>query len=783
MNELSSPRTRRLMRNEEIRSDFVQAPEDEEIPLSTYWNILVKHRKIIVWIFLFVSVPGGYFALSATRLYTAAARINIEPQNPRVTGVGELQPLEGRDSRGEYGYHETQFALLQSRPLAARVITDSGLTTNTVFTDAAVVSPNPANRIKSWISVFLSFVTPFLKTKSKTEDFDITQESEIPSKLEPELSVSSSLIDQYLGFLGVEPIRQTRLVSVQFTTPNPALSQMLANAHVQAFLRMSLENRFTLTQEAWEFLSLRKNELQQKLEKSEIELNRFRRAHGVLSVEKGENIVVDRLVDLNKQLTAARAQRIEAESLLKIVENRNYQNLAEVMRQGLVQQLKSNLATVEAEKARLTMIFQPDHPRIQELDHQIAAARDALNEEVAHVVRGINSNYAAALAKERALEREAQKQQSDALQLRELGIQYTVLQEDVNATRSLYESVLKRLSETNISNDVAISNLQIVEKAAKPSGPSGPNVPFYFLASIASGLFFGVSAALLREMFHSTVSTPEEVWRSVGLATLGAVPHLRFLNKPLYNGGKNGVKEAGPPILSRVPAQEIITNHGPLSIMNEAYRVIRTSLLLSQAEKPPQVILLTSPLPGDGKTVTSLNLAIALARDGHSVLLIDADMRMGCCHNRLGLANNRGLSNILTGRLTLEAGIQETPVSGLSLLSRGVPPPNPSELLGSRKMKDILKELRCQFDFILIDSTPVIAISDAAILSVITDGVLLVFDSQKTSTACAQKAVEFLDRVRAHLLGVVLNAVNPDNPDYLYYRTYTKAYQVANPEV
>ena len=776
MNELSPWRMRRLARNEEIRAEFSHAAEPDEITLSVYWNILVRHRRIILTIFLLVSTAGAFFSLSATKLYTAAARINIEPQNPRVMAVGELQPLDLREYRAEYGYHETQFALLQSRPLAAKVITDFGLDANKAFIDADIVSPNPVSRVKSWMFFVSSYVNALFDSESETGESDTIRQSAAPGKLEPELSVSPRLIDQYLGFIDVEPIRQTRLVSVEFTTPNPALSQALANAHVQTFLRMSLENRFTLTQEAREFLDQKKTDLQQKLERSEAELNRFRRAHGVLSVEKGENIVVDRLVDLNKQLTGARAQRIEAESLFRTVENRNYQNLAEIMRQGLVQQLKSNLASLEAENARLAMIFQPDHPRIQELAHQIAVARQALNNEVALVVRGIRSNYAAALAKERALESETEKQQRDALQLRELGVQYTVLQEDVNAYRSLYENVLKRLSETNVFNDVAVSNLQIVERAAKPSRASGPNVPLYLLASIASGFFLGVGAAFLREFFDSTVSTPDEVWRSVGLATLGVVPHLKFLNRPTYNGGQNGAKEAGLPLLGRVPAKELITNHGPLSIMNEAYRVIRTSLLLSQAEKPPQVILLTSPSPGDGKTVTSLNLAIALASDGHTVLLIDADMRMGCCHNRLGMTNNRGLSNVLTGRLSLKEGIQDTPVSGLSLLSRGVPPPNPSELLGSRKMKDILKELRCQFDFILIDSTPVIAISDAAILSVITDGVLLVFDAQKTSTACAQKAVEFLDTVRARFLGVILNAVNPDNPDYSYYRSYSQAY-------
>jgi len=210
--------------------------------------------------------------------------------------------------------------------------------------------------------------------------------------------------------------------------------------------------------------------------------------------------------------------------------------------------------------------------------------------------------------------------------------------------------------------------------------------------------------------------------------------------------------------------------------MNEAYRTIRTSLLLSQPDKPPQVILLTSPSPGEGKTATSLNLSIALAHDGHNVLLIDADMRKGCCHNRLGLTNNRGLSNVLTGRLSLDEGIQDTPVIGLSLLSRGIPPPNPAELLGSHKMRDVLKELRQRFEFILIDSTPVIAISDAAVLSILTDGVLLVFDGQRTSTASAQKAVEYLDSVRARFLGVVLNAVNLNNPDYWYYRSYSQYY-------
>jgi len=435
MNQLSPWRIRRLAGNQEIQPEFARVPEPDEVPLSHYWKILVKRRNIILPIFFVVFATGAYFALSATTLYTATALLKIEPQNPRVTGVGELQPP---DMLGQYDYNQTQFALLQTRPLAARVITDLSLEANKNFTSATIVSPNPVDHLKSWMFLPLrlvsSYVAPLFKSAPKGEESNITGQTGAPGDLE--LTVSPSLIDQYLGFILIQPIAKTRLVSVQFTTPNPALSQMLANAHVQTFMRMSLENRFSLTGDAREFLNQKKSELQQKLERSEAELNKFRRANGVISVEKGENIVVDRLVDVNKQLTAARAQRIEAESLYRTVEKKDYQDLADVMRQGLVQQLKTNVANLEAEKARSATIFKPDHPRIRELNQQIAAARQAFNDEVGNVVQGIKSNYVAALAKERALESEAGEQQQDALKLRELGVEYTVSQEELNANRS-----------------------------------------------------------------------------------------------------------------------------------------------------------------------------------------------------------------------------------------------------------------------------------------------------------------------------------------------------------
>jgi capsular exopolysaccharide synthesis family protein len=280
------------------------------------------------------------------------------------------------------------------------------------------------------------------------------------------------------------------------------------------------------------------------------------------------------------------------------------------------------------------------------------------------------------------------------------------------------------------------------------------------------------------EYLDSSVNTPQHVWQAVGLSTFGVVPDLRSLNWRLL-----GWNFSARPLLQGLtwlpqqsrassPPPELISIDHSLSLIAESYRTIRTAFLFSRSESPPQIVLLTSPLPGEGKTVTTLNLAIALAQDSHRVLVIDGDLRRGACHTRLRMKNNNGLSNVLTGNLGLEEGIQATAVAGLSLLSHGICPPNPTDLLGSRKMREILHHLRDSFNFILIDSPPAIPVSDAALLSTMCDGVILVFHGQKTTNACARQAVERLEAVRAPILGVILNGINLHDPTYAYYRNY-----------
>ena len=745
--------------------------------LRDYWKIVVKRRRSLALVFLAVFGIGSYFTLTATKLYTATSILRIDPQNPSVTGIAEIFNF----AEGTADYYGTQYAVLKSRRLAAKVVADLKLDSNDDFTKFSIVSPNIMSRVLgNWhyvISLIHSLVTVALKDAEKPKSTTQTVMGELDSAQPPPDEKTYRWVGRYVGLLTVNPVKGTRLVEVQFATPNPALSQRLANAHARAFILLNMETRQELTEEARQFLDAKNAELKMAVEAAEKKLNQFRQAHGVVSMDKGENIVVDRLVELNKKLTEARAQRLEAESLKKTVENRPALYLSQVITQGLVPALRANLQNLETERARLSSTFKPDHPRMLELSQQIIEARRSLSAEIASVVKGIEGNYAAARAKEQTLQAEAEKQQQAALNLKQVGVEFAVLEEEVKVNRALYESVLNKLHSTSVSNDLTISNMQVLQLAEKPGGPSSPNIPIDIGLFASLALFLGFGLIFLLEYLDHVVSTPERVQSAVDLSTFGVVPNFSSVKPLVHHNRRAGAGQLSQfrsrllPSRSNPPGGLIIDHH-PLSLIPESYRTIRTALLFSQAEKPPQVILLTSPSPNEGKTLTTVNLAITLAQDGYKVLIIDADLRKGSCHTRLRLRNHKGVSNILTGQMALQDGIQATSVSGLSLLSKGVCPPNPSELLGSKKMKQVLAGLRESFDFILIDSPPAIPVSDAAVLATIADGVILVFHAQKTTRASARRAVQCLEFVRAPILGTILTAIDLANPDYFYYRHY-----------
>jgi polysaccharide biosynthesis transport protein len=754
--------------------EYIVNPQPEEPRLRDYWKIFVKRRRLIVAMLLVAVGIGAYITSRSTSLYTSSATIRIEPPTPPMMGGGEgSAPGPGADD-----YFLTQVALLKSRALAAQVIKTLTLERNPNF----VVSPSPIDQLRDWvmgsIETILTRVLDSLKMAPPQR-----QASSPPG--EADVGVHPRYINRYMGFLTVEAVPTTQLVKVSFTTIDPGFSQELANAHATGFIRMNLATRFELTKEAREFLEKRLAELKVKVGQSEEALNRFWKAHGVVSLEGNDNVIVDRMVDLNRRLTEARSKRIELESLAKIVKDKNYASLTQIIDNNLIVQLRGRLEALEAEQARLATIFTSSHPRVVELDQQVNQARQRLNLEIRNVVRSIESDYAAARAREAALQAEADRQGQAALNLKELGVQHTLLQGDLDANRSIYASVLKRLNETSVSTDSPLTNIQIVEPAEISLGPSSPQTLRTMVLASVLGLFCGVGLALLLEHSTSAFRTPEEVWRTLAVPTLGIVPHWRSLrrreyaynhlpkNSPLRHLANASV--VGDHALSRT----LIASQHPFSLISESYRTIRSSLLLTQMEQPLRVVLLTSARPGEGKTSVTLNLALTLAQSGRRVVVVDADLRAGNCHRMLGVSNRRGLADVLSNSLPLEEVLQRTAVDGLFFIPRGAIPPYPADLLGSGKMQEVLQALREGFDLVLIDSPPAVAVSDAEILSVQCDGVLLVLRAQKTPAETVQRMVERLESVGARILGTVLVGVDFRNPDYADHRYYYTSYYAA----
>jgi capsular exopolysaccharide synthesis family protein len=725
----------------------------------------------MMMVFVGVMALALLYTCSSPTLYSAKSVLRIEPQNPAVTGVAEMIPSQSHmDGGGPYDYYQTQFSMLKSDPLVARVV------------DKLNLEDKFRAKDKNFLSVAIDVIlTPFRWIEDGVARlFATSPKGGGSGPTVYELGVPPWVIGQYRSYLTIQPVRNTRLVEITFSTPDPKMSQQMANEHATSFIQMTLENRFNLSAEAREFLGKRLSELREKVHNAEFKLNAFRQKYGVVSLEKGENIVVERLVDLNKELTRARAERIQAESMYRMTRNRNTEYLAQVLNNGLIQQLKASLATLETEKGRLSSIFMPDHPRIQELNQQIGEARRALGREVGNIVQGIESSYASARAREEALEAEAGKQQTAALDLKEVGVEYAVLNEEVLVNRGLYESVLKRLNETNVANDLAASNMQVVQRAEIPSWPSSPQTTRNLLLAAIAGLILAVATALFLEYMDSRVATPEGVWAAVSVATLGVVPHLKSLQRryefaylPRANGPR--LLEAPKGSGENLP-RELVMARDQLSIVAESYRKIRTALLASGTENPPRTLVLTSPCPDEGKTMTTLNLAASLAQSGKRVIVVDADLRKGRCHKLMKAPHNLGLVDVLTGQKHLHACVQSTMVRNLFLLSRGTLPSNPGDLLTSQRMRDVLRELAISFDFVLFDSPPVIAVSDAAVLSMLCDGVLLVFHGQKTTKVAARRAVEHLEAIGAPILGVILNGVDIRDPEYKDYRSYFPAY-------
>jgi capsular exopolysaccharide synthesis family protein len=712
-------------------------PEEKEVNLRDYWKVIQKRRWTIIAFFLIVVVTTAVATFTMTPIYRGTTTILINKENPQIVDFKEIFAVNTVDM----DYYQTQYKVLESRTIAKRVIQSLKLSEHPDFL------PKPETLFQKWKSSILNPVFDLFTSSDKAP---------ISGKDPAEGEKETAHINQFLKKLKIEPIRNSRLVKIHFDSNYKDLSFRVPGTLAANYIQQNLETRFVATEQAKEWLTRQLEDLKAKVEKADEAQQAFGSKHDIISLEEKENVTMHRLTELNEALTKAESERMGKEALHKQTKGLNFDAFPSILENRLIMDLKQVYIQLEAQYMRLSETFKPEYPEMVRLKSQMEAIQKRLDNEINKIIIAIRNDYESTHRREALLRQAFEQQKAKVMEMKEKGIQYNILKREADTNKELYRGILQRMKEAGVSAGITASNIQILDQAELPTKPYKPNKRLNLLLAVVVGLFLGVGLAFFFEYLDNTVKTPEDVEQLIRLPSFGMVPEIS------YEGRRRLEKGVSYPV-------ELITFGRPKSMLSEAYRNIRTSLLLSFSEKPPKKIVITSPNPSEGKTTTAINTAIALSQTGAQVLVIDSDMRKPRIHKIFAVENGAGLSSFLSGQGELDSIVKKTNVPNLYYIPAGPIPPNPSELLGSNLFKNMMESLEERFDHIVLDSPPVLGFADSIILSTLVDGVILVVLGGKTPRETLQRAKEVLHQVNAKILGVVINRIDIHRSDYGYY--------------
>ena len=711
--------------------------------LLDYARVLYKRRWVAGTAFTIVFLLVTVYTFTATPIYEATTKLLIESDNPNVVSFKEV--IDEQGSKNDY--YTTQYNILQSRTLARRTLNDLKLWNHELFGGV------PAQKTFSVGGAVSGAVDAVRGVFS-------SQELPVEASGLDETATESRAIDSFLSHLKVSPVRNSRIVDVKFASADASLAAQVANRLARAYIDQNLEVKFTSSKEAADWLGGQLAEQRKQVEAAEAALQRYKEANDAISLEDRENIYVQKLGDLNTAVTRAKTDRLEKEALYNQLQSIQSNSAAldsfpAILSNPFIQQQKAEMADLQRQFASVQERLGEKHPEYQKVQAALRTAEAKLQGEVAKVVQSVRNQYLAARTQENSLMGALESQKREALSMNRKGIEYGVLQREVESSRQIYDSLMQRAKETGVSAELKSSNIRVVDAAERPRVPASPRRSFNLLLALCGGSMLGLGLAFFFEYLDNRIKTPDELKQHLGLPALGMVPALG--EKPL-----NG----------RYP----LLGGGTPPNFNEAFRSVRTNVLFSSAEEGSKTLLITSTGPGEGKTTFSCNLAVSLAQTGQRVLLIDADMRKPKVHEAFDVHQEPGLSNLLVGGVKASESVRKTKVTGLWLLPAGKLPPNPAELLGSQRFKEFLLSLKEHFDTIVIDSPPVMAVADAAVIAHRTTGVVFVVGAEMTSRHAAKAALDQLENARARFVGAVLNRVNIEKHSYYYSQYYKKEY-------
>jgi succinoglycan biosynthesis transport protein ExoP len=568
-----------------------------------------------------------------------------------------------------------------------------------------------------------------------------------------------ALIGMFEGGLAAERFGHTNILDLSFTARNPELAAVICNTLIDNYVQHNFSENYAATQEVSVWLQQQLGDLKNRLEASQERMLNAQKDIGLVGIDQTQSIVLSRLVDISHDVTTAESQRLVAQAKLITLQTAPPDVLATLSADPILLSLKERMTALQAESANLSARYGVKNPRLLEIRSELAEVEQSMKIEQGTVLIRAQEEVNAAKENQAALQRRLDQEKNSAYMGNSKAVEYSLARREYEANRALYDGLQQRLQEAGIIAGLHSTNIRRIDPADAPDSPSSPLKSVNLTLGLLCGLGIGLLLSFMVEALDTNIKTIYDIEERLGLPMLGVVPQVdsKLLSPETF------VRDATSPV------------PGAWSRLAEAYRALRTTILLSRAGRPPQVMLISSAMPSEGKTSVATLESSVFAINGARVLLIDSDLRRPSVHLRFRISNKVGLTSVLTGKTPLQDAITSIPgVPSLHILPAGPIAPMPAELLGSLQMQRLVEGLRANYDFILIDTPPVLTVTDAAVLVSISDGVVLVLRYGQASRNVVARASEILLRSGAHLLGVVLNAVDLQSSDYAEY--YGRAY-------
>ena len=707
---------------------------DPNVHLFDRAAIIIKHLKAAAALAILVVAAMMYQTYTTVPLYRAQARIQIDEEQTTAQTDFKEPYLAYSDPEP---YYQTQYKILQGRDLALRAVRHLKLDNVPEFNGQG---PKPPALAQVLSVVKAKVMAPFRSAGGKVP----------PAQAAPE----SQQAEAFLGRVGVNPVRGSRLVDVFFVAADPQFAARAVNVLAEEYVNQNLEFRLQNTDKTLQWLTQEVGKQQNVVQASERMLAEYRENQNALSLEDRQNIIVSRLNQVNDVASKARTSRIQKEAVYnQVIAAKDRESLTMIAANPFVQQLKARIVELERDRLRLAERYGDKHPELLRVTSQINDAERQLDEEISKNVAAIKADYQAALEEEKQLNSDLEAQKVQATDLNRKSIDYSVLQREAESNRQVYESLLQREKELRVVSNSRANNVRLLDRAEMPAAPFTPNTRRAWMMALLFGLGMGIAAAFAIDYLDDTVKTPEDVAWRLRLNFLGLVPKVHGERHPLLSGP--------------VPHD-----------FGEAFRALRTALVASSGTDATHLVAITSTQPLEGKTTTAVNIALALAIGGARVLLIDADMRRPSVHKAMRLPNDRGLAELLNGSARMREVVQRCGDPNLLVIPAGSTPSNPSELLGSDRMRAFMQQLSTgPFDWVIVDTPPVLAVTDAVVLAPLVHSVTFVIGAEMTRWRLAERAIETLRAGHPTSIAAVLNRVDFDRNRYYYSRYYGHQYK------